>query len=128
MKINILFAALLILINTSCAQRPSVPSVAIEEFIENMNSDSSLVILDVRTPQELESSLGKIESVINIPVQELSKRISELEIYKNKNIAVICRTGNRSTFATKFLLDNGYKAYNVLDGMVKYKVLAGIER
>ncbi len=128
MKIKIFFAAFLILINTSCAQRPNVPSVSIEEFIENMNSDSSLVILDVRTPQELESSLGKIESVINIPVQELSERVDELEAYKNKNIAVICRTGNRSTFATKFLLDNGYNAYNVLDGMVKYKELAGIEK
>jgi len=128
MKINTFFVALLSLINISCAQKPNVPSVSIEEFIEKMNSDSSLVILDVRTPQELVSSLGKIESVINIPVQELSGRIGELEIHKDKKIAVICRTGNRSTFATKFLLDNGYSAYNVLDGMVKYKVLKRDEK
>lgn len=121
MNIKFAIIALLVLITTSCAQRPNVPSITIEEFIEKIETDTSLVILDVRTPQELVGPLGKIESVINIPVQELSDRVSELEKYKGKNIAVICRTGNRSTFATKILIENGHKAENVLDGMVKYR-------
>lgn len=125
MNIKFTIIALLVLITTSCAQRPNVPSITIEEFIEKIETDTSLVILDVRTPQELVGPLGKIESVINIPVQELSDRVSELEKYKGKNIAVICRTGNRSTFATKILLENGHKAENVLDGMVKYRTLKG---
>ncbi|MCZ7602915.1 MAG: rhodanese-like domain-containing protein [Melioribacteraceae bacterium] len=125
MNIKFTIIALLVLITTSCAQRPNVPSITIEEFIEKIETDTSLVILDVRTPQELVGPLGKIESVINIPVQELSDRVSELEKYKGKNIAVICRTGNRSTFATKILIENGHKAENVLDGMVKYRKIKG---
>lgn len=125
MNIKSTIIALLVLITTSCAQRPNVPSITIEEFIEKIETDTSLVILDVRTPQELVGPLGKIESVINIPVQELSDRVSELEKYKGKNIAVICRTGNRSTFATKILIENGHKAENVLDGMVKYRKIKG---
>jgi rhodanese-related sulfurtransferase len=85
-----------------------------------MEKDSNLVILDVRTPSELTGPLGKIDNVINIPVQVLSNRISELENYKNNNIAVICRSGNRSVFATKLLIENGFKAKNVIGGMISY--------
>jgi rhodanese-related sulfurtransferase len=66
---------------------------------------------------------GKIEGVINIPVQVLSKRLNELEQYKDKNIAVICRSGNRSVMATKILKANGFKATNVLGGMKAYNKL-----
>lgn len=88
-----------------------------------MKSDSNLVILDVRTPQELVGQHGQIEGVINIPVQVLSQRINEMEEYKDKNIAVICRSGNRSVMATKIMQAKGYKAKNVLGGMKAYNKL-----
>lgn len=90
---------------------------------EAMKSDSNLVILDVRTPQELVGEHGQIEGVINIPVQVLSQRINEMEEYKDKNIAVICRSGNRSVFATKILKAKGYQVKNVLGGMKAYNKL-----
>ena len=86
-----------------------------------MNSDSNLVILDVRNKKELSDSLGHIEGVINIPVQVLASRIHELDKYKNDEIAVICRSGRRSSIATKLLLKNGFNAENVLGGMEKYQ-------
>jgi rhodanese-related sulfurtransferase len=46
--------------------------------------------------------------------------MDELKPYKDKDIAVICRTGNRSTTGTEILVENGYKARNVLGGMVAY--------
>ncbi len=95
--------------------------ISVTELKEQMKNDTSLVILDVRLPEELTSSLGKIDSVINIPVQELEDRVGELAPYKNKQIAVICRTGNRSHYATQFLNKHGFKAKNVLGGMVEYR-------
>jgi len=95
-------------------------SITTNELKSLMESDTNLVILDVRTPQELLSELGQIEGVINIPVQILADHLSELEKYKNKNIAVICRSGNRSVYATQILLENGFKAKNVLGGMIEY--------
>lgn len=95
-------------------------SITSNELKSLMESDTNLVILDVRTPQELLSELGQIEGVINIPVQILADHLSELEKYKNKNIAVICRSGNRSVYATQILLENGFKAKNVLGGMIEY--------
>jgi len=46
-----------------------------------------------------------------------------LEKYKDRNIAVICRSGHRSKIATEILLKNGYKAINVLGGMRAYSQL-----
>jgi rhodanese-related sulfurtransferase len=40
--------------------------------------------------------------------------------YKDKEIAVICRSGNRSHYATEALNKNGFNAKNVLGGMLEY--------
>lgn len=119
-----LIAALfLVLISfIGCAQdKDKVSSISADQLREQMNSDSSLVILDVRTEQEQTGSLGHIDGVINIPVQVLESRLGELDKYKNNKIAVICRSGRRSEIATNLLLKNGFNAENVLGGMQKYR-------
>jgi rhodanese-related sulfurtransferase len=93
------------------------------ELKQAMAADTNLVILDVRTPQELVGQHGQIEGVINIPVQVLQQRIDEMNKYKDKNIAVICRSGNRSVLATKMMQAKGFKAKNVLGGMKSYNQL-----
>ena len=103
-----------------CAQDKNT-EMTITELKQGMKENPDLLILDVRTPAELTGSLGKIDGVINIPVQELVARMGELEKYKDKDIAVICRTGNRSGTATRILREQGYKAKNVLGGMVEYR-------
>jgi rhodanese-related sulfurtransferase len=80
-----------------------------------------------RTPAELESSLGKIDGVINIPLQELEGRMEELESYRDFQIAVICRVGIRSGKATEILIKNGFKAKNVLGGMTEYRAASNDE-
>ncbi|MFZ1289823.1 MAG: rhodanese-like domain-containing protein [Melioribacteraceae bacterium] len=102
-------------------EKPDEFNMTISDLKEKMKTDSSLVILDCRTPQELTGELGQIDGVINIPVQVLDQEINKLEKYKNNNIAVICRSGNRSVFATKMLHAKGFKAKNVLGGMIAYR-------
>lgn len=98
-------------------------NISAAQLKDAMSKDSNLVILDVRTPQELIGQLGQIKGVINIPVQVLSSRINELDKYKDKNIAVICRSGNRSVIAAKMLLAKGFNAKNVLGGMKAFNKL-----
>jgi rhodanese-related sulfurtransferase len=106
----------------SYAQTTDLSSITVDQLREKMSADSSLVLLDVRTPAELEDeSLGHIDGVLNIPVQELESRLSELEEYKNDEIYVICRSGKRSTIATNILLENGFNAINVDGGMLQYR-------
>jgi rhodanese-related sulfurtransferase len=117
---NIIVLLIILVSAVGCAQQDQSNSYTMEQFKEKVKTDKELIVLDVRTPQELAGPLGKIENAINIPVQELESRISELEKYKDKQIAVICRTQNRSAVALKLLLKNGYKAKNVLGGMTAY--------
>ncbi|MCW8811627.1 MAG: rhodanese-like domain-containing protein, partial [Ignavibacteriaceae bacterium] len=97
----------------------------VDQLHDKIINDSTLVILDVRTPEELTGPLGKLDDVINIPLQELESRLSELEKFRNQEIDVICKIGKRSAAATDFLLQNGFNAVNVLGGMVEYRTKIG---
>ena len=103
-----------------CAQQKSGTSITMSEFKEKLKSDKNIVVLDVRTPEELVGPLGRIETAINIPIQVLDQRIGELEKYKDKEILVICRTQNRSAVAVDYLNKKGYNSKNILGGMVDY--------
>jgi rhodanese-related sulfurtransferase len=101
-----------------CAQQNQSNSVTMQQFKEKLKNDKELIVLDVRTPEEV--AAGKIENAINIPVQVLEQRINELKPYKGKEILVICRTQNRSAVAVDILKQQGYNAKNVLGGMNEY--------
>jgi rhodanese-related sulfurtransferase len=105
----------------SWAQKDSTNFMSMEKFKDELKTNKQLIVLDVRTPQELEGPLGKIEGEINIPVQQLEKRVGELKDYKDKEIAVICTSGIRSLRGTEILLKNGFKAKNVLGGMIAFR-------
>jgi thioredoxin len=77
-------------------------------------------ILDVRTPNEYYS--GYIEGAKLLPLQQLNERISELDAYKDKDVLVYCRSGNRSTVASQILIKNGFKKlYNLRPGIAGWQ-------
>ncbi|MBN1309721.1 MAG: hypothetical protein JXA18_17500 [Chitinispirillaceae bacterium] len=78
------------------------------------------LILDVRTPKEYYA--GHIEAAKLIPLQQLDQRVSELSAYKDRDILVYCRSGNRSTVASQILIRNGFKKlYNLRRGVVGWE-------
>ena len=70
-------------------------------------SNQKPILLDVRTRREF--NRGHIADARLIPVQELQNRLGELAAYKHTDILIYCATGNRSTVASKILIDNGFK-------------------
>ena len=71
----ILFSAVIFI---GCAQTDEENVITVEQLREMMRSDSSLVLLDVRNPHELENkTLGHIDGVLNIPLPELEKRLGD---------------------------------------------------
>jgi thioredoxin len=89
--------------------------LSVEEAVK-MIAEKKPYLLDVRTPNEYYS--GHIPGARLIPVQQLEARISELADYKDKNILVYCRSGNRSTVASQILIKNGFKKlYNLRSGI-----------
>jgi rhodanese-related sulfurtransferase len=69
-----------------------------------IESNTTLVIVDVRTQDEYES--GHIEGAILIPVSELEERLDELST--EDELLIYCRTGNRSANAVTILQENGF--------------------
>ena len=77
------------------------------------------LLLDVRTPAEF--ARGHLEGAVLIPVQDLQVRWKEISDYRNQDVLIYCATGNRSTVASKILIDNGFKRIlNLRSGIVDW--------
>lgn len=101
-------------------QQASYRKMSSKEAYEYIKTDKPF-ILDVRT--QWEYALGHLENSILIPVKELQKRISELDVYKNEPILIYCATGQRSTVASKILIDAGFnKIFNLRHGIVGWSI------
>ena len=71
-------------------------------------------LLDVRNPPEL--AVEPVPGAVNIPLPELRARLGELP--SDREILVICRSAQRAYYATRILLQNGFKARNISGGML----------
>lgn len=93
---------------------------------------TDLIILDVRTKGEYHDTLssgkqlnlGHIRGAINIPVQDLQQKpeaLQQLEVYKDKDIYVICSHSYRSRTISKLLLEKNFtNVTNVQGGMSEW--------
>ena len=68
------------------------------------------LLLDVRTPEEFRDR--HLEGAVNIPVQELATRISELGA-KGSPVVIYCRSGARSASAATLMKSAGYEVLDI---------------
>ena len=71
-------------------------------------------LLDVRNPPEL--AVESVPDALNIPLPQLRTRLGELP--RDREIQVICRSAGRAYFATRILLQNGFKVRTISGGML----------
>lgn len=62
-------------------------------MINDDKHDKDLIILDVREPKDFNN--GHLLNAINIPIENIDKRMDELRNYKSKDIIVYCNTGRK---------------------------------
>ena len=79
-------------------------------------------LLDVRHPEELAAEA--LPDVVNIPVDQLRSRLDELP--RDREIVVICRSGQRAYYATRILLQNGFKARVMSGGMLSHEIFSEV--
>ncbi len=77
-----------------------------EKEVAATPADNSLLIVDVRTPEECRS--GVYPGSINIELDELMQRIGELGTNLEREIIVYCASGGRSAYAQRMLSQLGY--------------------
>ncbi len=75
---------------------------------------SNHVIVDLRTPFEVKH-FGALKNAVNIPVDDLRTRLSELD--RNKTYVLYCAVGLRGYIAYRILTQHGFKAKNLSGGM-----------
>ena len=83
------------------------------------NSVDGGFLLDVRNPPEL--AVESVPGAVNIPLPELRARLGELP--RDREINIICRSAGRAYFATRILLQNGFKARIISGGMLSRSML-----
>jgi rhodanese-related sulfurtransferase len=82
--------------------------------ISHWDSTGEGFLLDVREPVEL--AVEQAPGAVNIPMSQLRARLGELP--RDREILVICRSGQRAYYATRTLLQHGFKARNLSGGML----------
>lgn len=82
--------------------------------ITHWDKINGALILDVREPVEL--TVESVPGALNIPLGQLRSRLGELP--RDREINVICRSGQRAHSATRILLQNGFNVKNVSGGML----------
>ncbi len=78
------------------------------ENLEQLIKSGAATIVDVRSRGEFMG--GHVNGSINIPLQEIPARMSELK--NMKNIVLCCASGNRSGQAAMMLKQNGIECQN----------------
>ena len=93
------------------------PNITVADVQKKIYIKNNILLLDVRTLDEFDGPLGHIAGAVLIPIQEIEQRIDELNKHKEKEIIVICRSGNRSQTGTRILISHGFNAVNMVGGM-----------
>lgn len=87
---------------------PQVPAPDWQTWV----TENDAVILDVREP--VEWARGTLEGAHKIQLAMLPSALDSLDT--NRSILVVCRSGNRSQHAAKFLLAQGFENVANLTG------------
>jgi rhodanese-related sulfurtransferase len=90
-----------------------VPTAAVDGVPDPL--PQGLVVLDVREDDEWQA--GRLDGSVHIPLRELGERFAELP---NGQVLVVCRSGNRSAYATAYLVDQGFDAVNLAGGLLAW--------
>jgi rhodanese-related sulfurtransferase/DNA-directed RNA polymerase subunit RPC12/RpoP len=90
------------------------------EVCQTVTKNPKVILLDVRTPDEFNGkapeNFGRLKGAINIPVQELDKRLAELSKYKKSEIIVYCSHSHRSPRASYLLTQHGFTNVRNMSG------------
>ncbi len=70
--------------------------------------DHGALVIDVRAAEDYET--GHIDGAINIPYDQIERRVSELGSDKSREIVLYCRSGRRAGIALNTLKELGFSS------------------
>ena len=107
---------------TNSTQKQDKPDITVQEAKERLAASKDIVLIDVRTPNEVAAGVIGQPLVIDIANPNFAQEVAKLD--KNKEYIVYCAVGGRSSSAVSYMRQEGFtKVYNMLGGYnewVKY--------
>jgi rhodanese-related sulfurtransferase len=123
---SIFAIALIALVATAALSEESgsaeAPSISPAELHAQRESGAAPVVIDVRTPEEYAS--GHIPDAVNIPFDQVAKRINEVDA--PHGVALYCMIGPRARKGEAALLATGYENVFHLEGGLAAWQAAGL--
>jgi len=86
-----------------------------EAFVEEVKKDPTIVVIDVRTPQEQAFVKLGYKNTLEMPLEELFEAKNLDRIPTDKRIVVMCHSGTRAIPAALNLKMLGFKNVQVLE-------------
>ena len=84
----------------------------------------SVSIVDVRDPDEFEN--GHVPGAINLPLHQIRQRLDELP--RDREVWLYCGVGQRAYYATRVLMQNGFRVKNLPGGFRTYSLIAAASK
>lgn len=113
--IVLLFVIVFLIASLSGGSSGNLPAeISVQEAYQKYQQ--GVFLLDVRRPDEWD--MYHVANTVQIPLDELSSRLSELP--KDQPIMIICHSGNRSGQAQAILVQAGFNATSVTGGMIAW--------
>ena len=90
------------------------PMMEVEALKQKLDDGEDVLLLDVRTTGDYVGEQGHIKGSVLIPVEELEKRLSEIDTFQEKTVMIICLADRRSATAAQILVKHGFADVHVV--------------
>jgi rhodanese-related sulfurtransferase len=97
---------------SACSDAKGV--ISQDALLQQLQDGESPVILDVRSPREYQQ--GHVPSAVNLPYQQIGRRMAELEQIRDRQVIVYCEVGPRARVAQSMLQQAGFPDVQHLAG------------
>jgi len=88
----------------------------VDTLKQKMDAGEDFLLLDVRTSEDYIGEQGYIKNSVLIPVEELEKRLTEIDNFQDKTVMTICRADGRSTKAAQILTKQNFVDVHIIRG------------
>ena len=110
---------LLLLLLPSCAGENKTPAgstvLPVEEYAQNLNTDTTAYLVDVRTPEEYAE--GHIEGAVLMNVMDEQTFLAGIDtLDASHTYYIYCRSGRRSQKASGLMSERGLKVVDLQGG------------
>jgi rhodanese-related sulfurtransferase len=104
----------------------SVPELRAPALFQALQGLVPPQLVDVRTSNEF--AAGHIEGALHVPINELARRLPELELDPGRPVVAICLTAHRSIPAVRLIRGHGLEARQLAGGMLAWRASGLPER